>query len=112
MATSPELAEEICALIGRYHPLRPKKMFGGVGIFSEESGNMFAIISSDNILYFKVDDTNRADYEQVEAEQFHRMPYFQLPESLLNDDEGELRDWVIKSAAVAGRTLAKKKKKK
>lgn len=112
MATTPELAEEVCTLIGRFHPIRSKKMFGGVGIFSEESGNMFALISSDDVVYFKVDDTNRAEYEVVNAARFHRMPYFQLPDSILNDDAGDLRDWVLKSADVASRAPAKKKKKK
>jgi TfoX/Sxy family transcriptional regulator of competence genes len=112
MSTTPEFAKQVCARLGRYHPIRSKNMFGGVGIFSEESGNMFAMISSDDIIYMKVDDTNRAVYEQVDALQFHRMPYFQLPESILDDDEGELRDWVLKSADVASRAPAKKKKKK
>ena len=112
MATTPEFAKEVCTQIGRFHPIHSRKMFGGVGIFSEESGNMFVLISSDDIVYMKVDDTNRADYEQVNASRFHRMPYFQLPESILNDNEGELRGWVIKSADVASRAPAKKKKKK
>ncbi|MFK7805443.1 MAG: TfoX/Sxy family protein [Anaerolineae bacterium] len=112
MATTPALAEEICTLIGRFHPIRSRKMFGGVGIFSEESGNMFVLISSDDVVYFKVDDTNRAEYEKVDAARFHRMPYFKPPDSVLNDDNGELRDWVLKSADIASRAPAKKKKKK
>ena len=112
MATTPEVAAEVCRQIGRFHPIHHRKMFGGVGIFSEESGNMFALISSDDVVYFKVDDTNRAEYEAAGAAQFHRMPYFQIPDDVLNDEKGELRAWVIKSADIAARAPAKKKKKK
>ena len=112
MPTTPEFAEQVCGQIGRYHPIHSRKMFGGIGIFSEESGNMFALISSDDVVYMKVDDTNRAEYDQMGAAQFHRMPYFQLGQSILEEDDEQLRILVEKSADVAARAPAKKKKKK
>ena len=45
-----------------------KKMFGGVGFFLD--GLMFAKLSGDATLFFRVDDTNRADYERVGADRF------------------------------------------
>ncbi|MEM8861321.1 MAG: TfoX/Sxy family protein [Chloroflexota bacterium] len=112
MATTPEFAEQVCGQIGRYHPIRSRKMFGGVGIFSEESGNMFALISSDDVVYMKVDNTNRAEYEQMGAAQFHRMPYFELGGLILVEDDEQLRTLVEMSVGVAARAPAKKKKKK
>lgn len=111
MATTPEYAAEVAEKIGRFHPLNTRKMFGGVGIFSAESGNIFALITSQDVLHFKVDDTNRADYEAAGSEQFMKMPYFTLPEGVL-DDESELGEWVRKSAEIAARAPKKKRKKK
>jgi TfoX/Sxy family transcriptional regulator of competence genes len=111
MATTPEYAAEVSEQIGRFHPIHTKKMFGGVGIFSAESGNMFALITADDILHFKVDDSNRADYEAVESAQFFSMPYFMLPEGVL-EDETALGTWVRKSADIAARTPPKKPRKK
>ncbi len=111
MATTPEYAAEVAEMIGRFHPINTKKMFGGVGIFSAESGNMFALITSEDLLHFKVDDSNRADYEAAGSEQFATMPYFMLPEGIL-EDESELGEWVRKSAEIAARQPPKKKRKK
>ena len=109
--TSPAVQEKVEKLLGRFHPLMARKMFGGVGLFSAESGNMFALISSRDVLYFKVDDGNRRDYEDIGMEQFHKMPYFKVPETVLSDDE-QLREWMLKSADVAARSKKKKRKKK
>ncbi|HJN39537.1 MAG TPA: TfoX/Sxy family protein [Chloroflexota bacterium] len=49
-----------------------KKMFGGYGIF--ESGAMFALLSGRTV-YFKVDDTNRAQYEAMDNGRFGLMLY-------------------------------------
>lgn len=40
--------------------VRPKRMFGGHGLFLD--GLMFALVA-DDMLYFKTDDRNRADFE-------------------------------------------------
>ncbi len=53
---SDYVLEQLCCA-GR---VTARKMFGGMGLYLQ--GMFFALIASD-ILYFKVDDTNRPDYE-------------------------------------------------
>ena len=83
-----------------------RAMFGGFGIF--ESGNMFVLISRDDRIYFKVDDSNRADYEAAASEQFKPMPYYEVPEEVLADEESFVA-WAERSIAVA-HSAAKRKK--
>ena len=83
-----------------------RKMFGGYGIFIEEA--MFALVSSDNVIHFKVDDSNRANYEAAGSTQFHNMPYYQLPAAICQNDD-DLFAWAKESMAIA---KASKKKKK
>ncbi len=106
MATSPEYAEYIIDLLTPHYPVTTRKMFGGVGIFCDYG--MCALITSEDVLHFKVDDENRADYEAADMAQFHRMPYFQLPEALLEDAD-ELEVWLAKSIDAAQRAQKKKK---
>lgn len=109
--TSPAVQLKVEKTLKPLHPLTTRKMFGGVGIFSAESGNMFAMISSRDVLFFKVDHDSQRDYEAMGMERFHKMPYFKVPEQVLSDDE-MLREWLAKSVAVAARTKKKSKKKK
>ncbi|MFS4455287.1 TfoX/Sxy family protein [Maribacter sp. 2304DJ31-5] len=60
-----------------------KKMFGGHGIFHK--GKMFGIVNSKGTAYFKVNDTNRKEYEENGAQKHGKMPYFSIPESILNN---------------------------
>ncbi len=76
-----------------------KGMFGGYGIFHE--GKMFAIVSRHGHFFFKANDDNRPDYEAHNAEQHSRMPYFRLPEHLL-EDRDELCEWALRAIAVNG----------
>ncbi len=75
-----------------------RAMFGGYGIF--ESGDMFVLISRDDRIDFKVDDTNRADYEAAGSEQFKPMPYYEVPEEVLADEESFV-EWAGRSIAIA-----------
>lgn len=102
--------EQACAL-----PIRTNRMFGGVGIYAGE--HFFAIIA-DETLYFKVDESNRADYEAAGMDPFAPFPdrdvimgYYQLPEEVL-DDVSELGEWVAKAVDVAARTGKRRKPKK
>lgn len=86
-----------------------KKMFGGVGIFLD--GVMFAKVSGDGTLLFRVDDTNRADYENRGAEKFYSsdkkksMPYYQVPSQIVAD-----HDAFVKWARTAHRVALANKK--
>ncbi len=109
MATSPEYKEYVLEQLAPIHPVWSRNMFGGVGLYSEEVEAIFALITSSDELFFKVDEENRADYEAIGAEQFENMPYFAPPADAL-EDEDELRTWVEKSVDVARRAPKKKKK--
>ena len=85
-----------------------RAMFGGYGIF--ESGDMFVLISRDDRIYFKVDDTNRADYEAAGSEQFKPMPYYEVPEEVLADEESFV-EWASRSIAIAHSAASGKKRR-
>jgi len=91
--------------------IRARAMFGGVGIYA---GDLFFALIADDTLYFKVDDSNRPDFEQRDMKPFQpygegseTMQYYQVPADLLDDPEA-LRPWAEKSIAAA----AKKKEKR
>ena len=85
-------------------PVQSKRMFGGAGLYFE--GLFFAIVA-DDVLYFKVDDSNRSDYETEGMEAFQPFPekssvmgYYQVPIEVL-ENKSTLRDWAGKAAGVA-----------
>jgi len=86
--------------------VRARAMFGGVGIYS---GRLFFALIDDDTVYFKVDDTNRADFEARGMGPFRpmgadseAMQYYAVPEDLL-DDPDALRPWVEGALAAARR---------
>src|ERR1019366_4934035 len=92
--------------------VRIKRMFGGAGVYA---GEFFFALIDDDVLYLKVDDTNRPDFVARGMGPFSPfgeggevMQYYQLPEELLEDPD-EQKPWVEKAIAVAAR---KKKKPK
>jgi DNA transformation protein and related proteins len=80
-------------------------MFGGVGLYRDDV--FFAIVSGD-VLYFKVGDGNRADYETRRMRQFRpfrdkpqlSMNYYEVPADILEDIE-ECAEWVQRAVEVA-----------
>ncbi len=99
MASASSQAAE--ALLGRLVELgdiRSKKMFGGHGIFAEDQ--MFALIDSGGAVFFKAGDANRALFEEVGAEKHGRMPYYRVPDDVLEND-GRLVAWARQSIALA-----------
>lgn len=107
MATSPEFTAYVLEQLEPLCPVEARKMFGGVGLYADEG--IFAILSSDDVLYFKVDDGNRQDYLAAEMEQFLNMPYYQLPVDVLEEPDA-LRVWLQKSLDVARRAPRKKRR--
>jgi DNA transformation protein len=92
-----------------------KKMFGGAGLYLD--GIIFALIAGD-VLYFKVDDSNRIDYKQVGMGPFQPfddkpmvMPYYEVPADVLENRE-QLADWAKKAIVVSINTPADKKRRK
>jgi len=84
----------------------PRSMFGGVGLYSR--GVFFGIIARD-VLYLKVDETTRADYEGAGMRPFKPYPdragtmqYYAVPVGVLEASE-DLVAWARKAVAVAKR---------
>ncbi|UCD18569.1 MAG: TfoX/Sxy family protein [Candidatus Zixiibacteriota bacterium] len=92
-----------------------RKMFGGAGVYCD--GVFFAVIDS-NMLYFKVDDSNRPDYEESGAMPFrpygdegYAMSYYEVPADVLEDND-LLRSWANKAISIARNKPAKNDKGK
>ena len=83
-----------------------RRMFGAVGLYR---GDIFFAIISDGTLYFKVDDTNRGEYESRHMPQFRpyrdrpeiSMAYYEVPADVIEDPE-ECVAWALRSVAAAG----------
>ena len=99
-------------LMGGIEGVKTRAMFGGHGIYKD--GFFFALIADDE-LYFKVDDSNRKDFQARGSEPFKYagkakkvtvMSYWQLPAEII-EDRDELSKWVDKAVSVARK--AKKK---
>ncbi len=91
-------------------PIRSKRMFGGAGLYFED---LFFALVADDVLYFKVDDSNRPDYEEASMEAFRPFPdkstamgYYQVPIDVL-ENRDLLRDWAQKALSVAERKADK-----
>ena len=96
-------------LLSGVEGVRSRAMFGGHGIYKDEI--FFAIVVDDE-LYFKVDESNRADYEKTGSEPFTYevagrkkpvvMSYWKVPVDVLEDRE-VLAMWAKKSIRIARR---------
>src|SRR5216117_4274958 len=112
MPVSPTFRTFVLDQLGRVAPrVRGRSMFGGVGIYA---GAQFFALIADSTLYFKVDDSNRPDFEargmgpfRPYAEHGEVMQYYEVPADLLDDPEA-LRPWAEKAIAVAGRKKVKR----
>lgn len=110
MAVSAEFRDFVLEQLRAVAPVSSKSMFGGIGLYSQ---GLFFALMDDDVVYFKVDDANRSDYETAGARRFapygddqYSMNYYELPADVLEDEE-QLRVWMKKSLDVARR---KKKK--
>ncbi len=109
MGASKEYRDFIVERLSQVTVVNTRAMFGGFGIYVDDA--MFGLISSEDVFYMKVDDSNRPDYESLEMPQFHKMPYFQVPVEVLEDDDA-ISAWTAKSIDVGIQTKKVKKKKK
>ncbi len=114
MPVSEEYREFVLGQLDTLGPIRARNMFGGVGLYYE--GLFFAIIA-DNTLYFKVDDSNREDFEAESMEPFkpfeekpYTMNYYEIPIEILEDMD-DLNQWALKSLEVARKKRSVKKSK-
>ena len=84
--------------------LRARAMFGGVGLYA---GDVFFGILAADVLFFKVGDTNRREYENAGSSPFKpyadrpmTMPYYNVPIAVL-EDAVALGEWAARAVAVA-----------
>ncbi len=89
-------------------------MFGGYGIY--KNGIIFGLIAED-VLYFKVDETNKADYEEKGSKPFTYaqgnnkptvMSYWEVPSEIL-ENKTDLIEWIEKSVIVSKNKRVTKK---
>ena len=92
--------------------LRAQAMFGGVGLYA---GDVFFGILAADVLYFKVDDTTRRDYESAGCAPFKpyadramTMPYYNVPIGVL-ENPVTLSEWATRAVAVAKRAKTARK---
>lgn len=104
MAVSESYLAYILERLERVVPVTARKMFGGVGLYSDQT--FFALIDDDT-LYFKVNATNESDYVEAGMRAFrpfgqgsYAMRYYSVPEQTLEDDD-LLRQWATKALAAA-----------
>ena len=116
MPVTGDFREYVLEQLGRVAEVEWKRMFGGVGLYAD--GTFFALID-DDIVYFKVGDANRAEFEAAGSRPFRpygvdgpsSMNYFELPVDVLEDADA-LRIWTGKAVAVAQSAAVRKRKKK
>jgi DNA transformation protein len=110
MPVTPEYRAETVSILNLVAPVTGRGMFGGVGLYCQ--GLFFALMAEDR-LYFKVDSSNRGDYEAAGMEPFHPfgdssqvMHYYEVPPFVL-DNPDELAAWMDKALHVAETKKAK-----
>ena len=114
MAVSVSFRTYLLEQMGQIRPVTTRPMFGGLTFFAE--GRAFAL-ADDGVVYFKVDDSNRPDFEAAGMGPFlpfgdpaKPMQYYEVPADVLEDSE-QLGAWMVKAIAVAARAKAKAKPK-
>ncbi len=75
-----------------------KRMFGGHGVFHE--GKMFGIVDSSGQIFLKAGDSNREMFEAKGSKRHFKMPYYSVPDEILNDHD-QLLSWAGKSIEIS-----------
>ncbi len=91
-------------------------MFGGFGLYK---GKVIFGAIIENHLYFRVDETNKSDYEAYQSQPFIfegqkkpvRMPYMTLPDEIF-ENQVLLKVWIQKALEASLRHKLKKANKK
>jgi DNA transformation protein len=113
MVASDSFAEFLREQLAPLGHLTMRRMFGKTGVFCR--GLMFGMVTNDT-LYFRVDDDNRAVFKEAESipplnyEKQGRsidLAFWRAPERLLDEPE-ELVTWARAALAAARRVAAKR----
>ena len=110
MSVSDEYLTYVIDQLECLGPVNSRRMFGDAGLYFDD---LFFAVVADDVLYFKVDDSNRPDYEKASMEAFRPFPdkstvmgYYQVPIDVL-ENRDLLRDWAQKALCVAERKADK-----
>jgi DNA transformation protein len=114
MASSDSFRDYVLDQLSALGDTRARAMFGGIGLYAGDV--FFGMIASD-VLYLKVDDSNRERYESADCSPFRpyegkpmTMPYYNVPVSVLEDAD-RLVEWAKLSVNVARKGKGAKKVK-
>jgi DNA transformation protein and related proteins len=118
MRVSNGFRESVLDQLSALPDLRDRSMFGGVGLYA---GDVFFGIVASDVLYLKVDDSTRSDYERAGSRPFKpyedrpmTMAYYSVPIGIV-EDAATLVKWAKRAVAVATpshKTAAKRSKAK
>lgn len=103
MALSDDFLAFVLDQLSAWGGVTSRKMFGGAGLYRD--GKMFGLVA-DNVVYLKVDDSNRDKFLAVGSTSFKPFPdkptimsYFEVPPDILEDPD-ELTEWARESLAI------------
>jgi len=106
MAKRSEFVQYLLEQLAPLGQLRAKAMFGGFGLYCDE---LFFALIADDVLYVKVDDSNRPRFTAEQLAPFcypmkdgrvQTMSYYPLPEAAL-ESPADLLDWAKEGIAAA-----------
>lgn len=111
MAVTEDFCRYVLEQLNALGSLHSRRMFGAVGLYCD--GAFFGLISSD-VLYFRVGDSNRGDYEARGMGQFRpyknrpqvSMSYYEVPAEVLEDSE-ECMLWARRSLTLASAKIGR-----
>jgi len=103
MAVSNDFLEYIVDQLSNWREIDVRKMFGGAGLYCDSK--MFGLVA-DDVVYLKVDDTNRKQFEDAGSTAFQPfddkrtvLSYFELPPDVL-EDPNEFSEWAEESLRI------------
>lgn len=102
MPVSQEYLDYIMDQLKSFGQVTTKRMFGGAGLYHQ--GAFFGLVA-DDVLYFKVNETNKADYLNAGTGPFkpfgsYAMSYYEVPADVLEDEE-QLKEWAQRAVTAA-----------
>ncbi len=115
MVASPAFAEFLREQLAPLGRLTMRRMFGKTGVFCD--GVMLGVVT-ENTLYFRVDDQNRATFREAESSpplnyakkgSIIDLSFWRVPERLY-DEPDELVSWAQAALAAAHRVAAKRER--
>jgi len=109
VAVTPGFKDFVVEQLEGCGPIVTKGMFGGVGIYS---GDVFFALIDDDILYLKVDDSTRPQFQRAGGAPFDpygdgrpSLHYYSVPVSVLEDADA-LMAWGRRAIAAASQKPA------